>query len=790
MLSRELERYLSEAAEMAKQSNHEFVTCEHILFLFTRSPLIVEILEACGGNVQKMKKALEAELKNAPKISKAQIDAAGGESLWMPEFTLATHRILQRAAMQVQSSGKKEVTEAHVLIALFHENQSPAVHILSQEGIRQFDVIQYFSHGRGASYESKAPQQVPGAGPNGAQGSNGTSTEESAGAKILDECCVNLNEKAKKGKSDPVIGRQEIIERALQVLSRRHKNNPLFVGEPGVGKTAIAEGIAQRIAKGEVPDNLKEAEIFALDMGSLLAGTKFRGDFEAKLKSLLKELEKKTHPILMIDEIHTLVGAGATQGGTMDAANLLKPLLSDGRLSCMGTTTHREYRQHFEKDHALNRRFQRIDVTEPSIADTIEILKGLRSHYENFHKVKYTDDAIEAAAQLSAKYLHNKQLPDKAIDLLDEAGARLQIHPEIAPTRTIDEKVIEKVIASISQIPVGTISLNDLDQLKDLDKRMKAVIFGQDEAIDSLVSCIKLSRSGLARENKPIGSFLFSGPTGVGKTEVCKQLAQLLGITLHRFDMSEYMEKHAISRLVGAPPGYVGFEEGGLLTEAINKSPHAVLLFDEMEKAHPDIWPILLQVMDGGRLTDSHGRTSDMRHVILVMTTNAGAIDVAKGRIGLAQEDRSGISLQAIKNVFSPEFLNRLDSIIAFKDLSIEIILQVVDKFLHELSLLLIPKNISLVVSESAKKWLVKKGYDKAYGARPMGRAIEEHLKKPLVDEILFGQLKQGGEVFVEHAENEPKLNFKISPPKHFPTPLPPPTERPLLSTTSGTESN
>jgi ATP-dependent Clp protease ATP-binding subunit ClpA len=770
MLSRELERYLSEAAETAKQHKHEFVTCEHILYAFTKSPLIVEILEACGANVQRLKKSLDEEIKNTPQINKVQIDASGGEEHWMPEFTLATHRILQRAALQVQSSGKKEVTEAHVLIALFHESNSPTIYLLGKEGVRQFDVIQYISHGRpNLNFESKP---TPSTNPQG-------QTEDQT--KILEDCCINLNDKVKKGKSDPVIGRSDVIERALQVLSRRQKNNPLFVGEPGVGKTAIAEGIAQKIVEGLVPDTLKEAEIFALDMGSLLAGTKFRGDFEAKLKALLKELNKKTHPVLMIDEIHTLVGAGATQGGTLDAANLLKPMLSDGRLSCIGTTTHKEYRQHFEKDHALNRRFQRIDVSEPSIADTIEILKGLKPNYESFHNVKYTDDAIEAAAKLSAKYIHGKQLPDKAIDLIDEAGARLQLHPDLAENRTINEQIIEKVISSISQIPTGTISLNDLDQLKDLDKQMKSVIFGQDEAINSLVNAIKLSRSGLARDNKPIGCFLFSGPTGVGKTEVCKQLANLMGITLHRFDMSEYMEKHAVSRLVGAPPGYVGFEEGGLLTEAINKAPHAVLLFDEIEKAHSDIWPILLQVMDGGRLTDSHGRTSDMRHIILIMTTNVGATEVARGKIGFGQDDRSGISLSEVKKVFSPEFLNRLDSIIAFKELPTEVILQVVDKFLHELSLLLIPKNISLIVSFEAKNWLLSKGYDKTYGARPMGRAIEEHVKKPLVDEVLFGQLKLGGEVYVNLNEKSSGLSFKFSGPKNTSNTLPPPKERPLL---------
>jgi len=752
MLSRELERLLSEAAELAKIQRHEFITSEHILLTLTRSPLIVEIIEACGGNVQKLKRLLEADIqKNSPVVTKEQMELAGGESLWMPEFTLAAHRLLQRAAMQVQNSGKKEVNTAHVLIALYYESNSPAVYFLVQEGIRQFDIIQFISHGRTPTPQEPTLQQEE-------EGANG------AKQNLLDSVCVNLNEKVRQGKVDPLIGRDDVIDRAVQVLCRRTKNNPLFIGEPGVGKTALAEGIAQRIEQKKVPDALSNAVIYAMDMGSLMAGTKFRGDFETKIKNILKELAALPKAILMIDEIHTLVGAGATNGGSLDAANLLKPMLADGRLSCIGTTTHQEYRQHFEKDRALNRRFQRIDVNEPSLDESFSILKGLQSRYEEFHKTQYTDTALRAAVELSSKYLHGRFLPDKAIDVIDEAGSRVRLHPELAPQGIIDEKVIEKVIATITQIPVGTITLNDVQQLKDLDKKLKAYIFGQDEAITNLVSAIKLSRSGLSRENKPIGAFLFSGPTGVGKTEVCKQLAQLMGLPLVRFDMSEYMEKHSVSRLVGAPPGYVGFEQGGLLTEAVNKSPYCVLLMDEIEKAHPDIWPILLQVMDAGRLTDSNGRTADMRHVILIMTTNAGAADVAKGRIGIGDEDRQGVSMSAIKNVFTPEFLNRLDAIVAFKDLSEAIILQVVDKFIHELSLQLLPKKITLEVTQSARRFLLKKGYDRAYGARPMARAIDEWLKKPLVDEILFGPMAQGGEVHADYQAGTEKLIITTRP--------------------------
>ncbi len=747
MLSRELERLLSEAAELAKIQRHEFITSEHILLTLTRSPYIVEILEACGANVQKLKKLLENDIqKNSPILTKEQIEQAGGEGLWMPEFTLASHRLLQRAAMQVQNSGKKEVTVAHILIALYYESNSPAVYFLTQEGVRQFDIIQYVSHGR-----APTPTETP---------SHAEDDSQNGNQSLLDSVCVNLNEKVRQGKSDPLIGRDEIIERAIQVLCRRTKNNPLFIGEPGVGKTALAEGIAQRIEQKQVPETLSKAVIYALDMGSLMAGTKFRGDFETKIKNILKELAALPKAILMIDEIHTLVGAGATSGGSLDAANLLKPMLADGRLSCIGTTTHQEFRQHFEKDRALNRRFQRIDVNEPSQEETYSILKGLQSRYEEFHKVRYTDSALKSAAELSTKYLHSRFLPDKAIDVIDEAGSRVRLHPDLAPQGIIDDKVIEKVIASMTQIPVGTITLSDVQQLKDLDKKLKAHIFGQDEAIATLVNAIKLSRSGLSRENKPIGAFLFSGPTGVGKTEVCRQLAQLMGLPLTRFDMSEYMEKHSVSRLVGAPPGYVGFEQGGLLTEAVNKSPYCVLLMDEIEKAHPDIWPILLQVMDAGRLTDSNGRTADMRHVILIMTTNAGATDVAKGRIGIGSEDRQGVSLSAIKNVFTPEFLNRLDAIVAFKDLSEEIILQVVDKFLHELSMQLLPKKITLEVTSEARQFLLRKGYDKAYGARPMSRAIDEWIKKPLVDELLFGPLSLGGEVHIDHTKGSEKLTI------------------------------
>lgn len=756
MLSRELERRLAEAAEYAKSNRHEFVTLEHVLLALTRSAYAVQLLEGCGANVQNLKTQLKDYIaKNSPQVSESTIQSVGGEQAWLPEFTMGVHRSLQRAAYQVQSAGKNEVNEGNLLIAFFHEKNSNAVYLLTQAGVTQFDLIQAVSHG---SAKPQADAATPGASTD-IDGLEKDASKKSA----LEEFCVNLNQKAINGQSDPLIGRDDVIERTIQVLCRRTKNNPLLIGEPGVGKTAIAEGVAQKIVQGKVPEHLAKSVVWSLDIGSLLAGTKFRGDFESRLKAIMKELKNTKGAVLFIDEIHTIVGAGATGGGSLDASNLLKPALSDGTLSCIGSTTHTEYRQHFEKDRALNRRFQRIDVSEPSIPDSISILQGLKSRYEEHHKVQFTDEAIKAAVELSSKYLTGRFLPDKAIDVIDEAGARTKLHKGLAPNGVIDEKAIEKVIALMANVPIGTISVNDLQQLKGLDKKLKAHIFGQDESIEKLVAAIKFSKSGLGRDTKPIGSFLFSGPTGVGKTEVTKQLANLMGIPLIRFDMSEYMEKHAVSRLIGAPPGYVGYEEGGLLVESVNKNPQCVLLLDEIEKAHPDLMSILLQVMDAGRMTDTHGRTADLRNVILVMTTNAGAVDVAKGTIGIGTSDRQGVSLDAIKKTFAPEFINRLDAIINFRDLDEDIILQVVDKFLHELSVQLMQKNIALDVSEKVRKFIVTKGYDKAYGARPMARTIDDLIKKPLVDEILFGQLsKNGGQVYADLKDG--KIEFSVKP--------------------------
>jgi ATP-dependent Clp protease ATP-binding subunit ClpA len=755
MLSRELERCLAEAAEGAKSARHEYVTLEHILLSMTRSAYAVEILEGCGANVPNLIKKLRGYVeKNSPIVSEDQMSSTGGDQGWMPEFTMACHRVLQRAAFQVQSAGKREVNEANVLVALFHEKNSQAIYLLNQEGVTQFEIIQFISHGSTLSKDKTIPAR--------AHSDSSEQSERDDRKSALEEFCISLNEKVMKGKSDPLIGRDDVVERTIQVLSRRTKNNPLLIGEPGVGKTAIAEGVAQKIVAGQVPEHLKKSIVYSLDLGLLISGTKFRGDFEGRLKNIMKELKERVGSILFIDEIHTIVGAGSTSGGSMDASNLLKPALADGSISCMGSTTYAEFRQHFEKDRALNRRFQRIDVKEPSISDCKEILKGLKANYEKFFQITYTDRALEAAVELSAKFINGKHLPDKAIDVIDEAGAMVKINPQLTTNNVIDELIIEKVVAKIAQVPVGAVTVNDLQQLKNLDKKLRAVIFGQDEAIDKLVSMIKLSRTGLNRENKPIGSFLFSGPTGVGKTEVTKQLALLLGVPFVRFDMSEYMEKHTLSRLVGAPPGYVGFEEGGLLTEAINKNPHCVLLLDEIEKAHGDLMSVLLQVMDAGRLTDSNGRLADFKNVIVIMTTNAGAQEVAKGSIGIGPSDRSGISMEAIKRTFSPEFLNRLDAIVSFKDLDDSVIIQVVDKFLHELSVQLMEKKISLEVNDEARKWLVKRGYDKAYGARPMGRAIDEHIKKPLVDEILFGKLVHGGQISVSLKDN--RLSFSLTP--------------------------
>jgi ATP-dependent Clp protease ATP-binding subunit ClpA len=763
MMTKDLERRLAEAVELAKTNRYEFVTLEHVLLSLTDSPNAVEVLTGAGCNIQKLKKDLRDNIsKHSQPISNEQLLVYGGFESWQPEFTLACHRLFQRAAVQVQSAGRNKISEGHLLVSLFFEPESFAVYCLASQGITQFDIVNYVSHG--VEKEGHGPGSLPSAADNRQNSSertdiDGMPQDESKNSP-LESFCVNLNERAKEGRIDPLVGREDVLARTMQVLCRRSKNNPLLIGEPGVGKTAIAEGLAAKIVKGDVPDLLKDKVIFSLDMGSLLAGTKFRGDFEGRLKGVLKEVKKRKNAILFIDEIHTIVGAGATSGGSMDASNLLKPALANGEISCIGSTTFQEFRQQFEKDRALNRRFQRIDVKEPSVAETIEILKGLRKSFEDHHKVTFNDEALKAAAELSAKYIHSKLLPDKAIDVVDEAGAlaRLKGHTNAL----ITEKQIEEIIAQMAQIPAASVSVNDRAQLKDMDRKIKASVYGQDEAIDQVVLAIKMSRTGLSRETKPIGSYLFTGPTGVGKTEVCKRLADVLGVPLLRFDMSEYMEKHTVARLVGSPPGYVGHEEGGQLTEAVNKSPYAVLLLDEIEKAHHDVYNILLQVMDAGRLTDATGRTTDFRNVILILTSNAGAAEVAKGSIGLVLQPSRHQSMDAIKKVFAPEFINRLDSIIHFKDLDEDVVIKVVEKFIEELQLQLQKKSVELTASKEAILWLKNKGYDRVYGARPLARTIDEHIKKPLVDELLFGKLSQGGKVKVS-VDKKNDLSFDFS---------------------------
>ncbi|XGC81856.1 ATP-dependent Clp protease ATP-binding subunit ClpA [Bdellovibrio bacteriovorus] len=764
MMSRELERKLAEATELAKRHHHEFVTLEHILLVLTESPVMVEILEACAVNVQKLRQDLRDHLKvGIPMITDDQLSSYGGFESWTPEFTLACHRLIQRAAIQMKSAGRNQISEGSLLVSLFYEQDSHATFALARQGLTQFDIINYISHG--ITKDGKE-HDIPPASSSSSQAPRneyqGEAYEEGRGSP-LESFCVNLNDRARQGKLDPLIGREDVIERTIQVLCRRTKNNPLLIGEPGVGKTAIAEGLAQKIVKAEVPEKLKNAVIYSLDLGGLLAGTKFRGDFEGRLKAVVKEIGKRPGSILFIDEIHTIVGAGATSGGSMDASNLLKPALASGDISCIGSTTHTEYRQYFEKDRALNRRFQKIDVNEPSKEDCIKILNGLRKSYEEFHSVTFTEDALKSAVELSQKHIHGKLLPDKAIDVLDEAGAHFRLKHQGEDTVQIDSAEIEETIAKMTGLPIATISSSEKTQLKDLDKKLKAHIFGQDEAIDRLVNSIKFARSGLGRPNKPIGSFLFTGPTGVGKTEVCKQLAQIMGVHFERFDMSEYMEKHAVARLVGAPPGYVGYEEGGLLTEAVNKHPYGVMLLDEIEKAHVDVTNVLLQVMDAGRLTDSNGRVADFKNVILVMTSNAGALETSKGTIGMVDESRSSLSMDAIKKAFSPEFINRLDAVVSFRDLSEEMVLKITQKFVDELKMTLLEKHVELNVSQDAIKWLMKKGYDKVYGARPLARCVDEHLKKALVDELLFGRLVDGGRVSVELEKETLKFHFSTT---------------------------
>lgn len=766
MMTKVLEQKIGEAAEEAKNMRHEFVTLEHILYAVGSIPSVVEILEACGGSVQKLRSDLRTMMaKNIPQISQELLSSYGGFPTWQPEFSLACHRLFQRAALQVRNSGKTKINEGQLLVALFYEQESFAVYALTSQGITQFDVINYVSHGIEKDVDEIKAQGLPA--PEDLEEKESTAAdglgedEEEKKKSPLESFCTNLNLKAERGEVDPVIGREPTLTRLEQILLRRTKNNPLLIGEPGVGKTAVIEGLAQRIVNKEATPALLGKIIYSLDIGTLLAGTKYRGDFEGRLKAIVKEVKKRKNIILFIDEIHTLVGAGATSGGSMDASNLLKPALASGELSCIGSTTHTEYRQHFEKDRALNRRFQKIDLKEPSRDEAILILKGLKKKFEDFHEVQISDAAIEASVDLSIKYLQGKLLPDKAIDVMDEASARLRMDASLGP-KTVEPSLIETVISQMAQVPQVSISTNDRAQLKDLDRKLKALIYGQNDAIDQLVNAIKLNRTGLRAHEKPIGSFLFAGPTGVGKTEVCKQLALVMGIPFVRFDMSEYMEKHTVARLVGAPPGYVGYEEGGLLTEAVNKSPYCVLLLDELEKAHTDIFNVLLQVMDAGRLTDANGRLADFKNVILVMTSNAGAFELAKGSIGISSAQSINLNaMEALKKVFSPEFLNRIDAVVNFSHLDSAVIEQIAQKFVDELSMQLQRQNVSLTMTPEALKFLANKGYDRAFGARPMGRTIDQLVKRAIVDDLLFGKLVGGGQIHVSLKNNA--LDFKIN---------------------------
>jgi len=747
MIAQELEVSLHMAFVEARQQRHEFITVEHLLLALLDNPSAAEVLRACAANIDDLRKSLSAFIKeNTPVVpGTEEIDT---------QPTLGFQRVIQRAIMHVQSTsnGKKEVTGANVLVAIFGEKDSHAVYYLHQQGITRLDVVNYISHG---ITKNPQPKEQP---KEEAQEAEQEGTGGQQGA--LEQYTQNLNAAAREGRIDPLIGREAEVERVIQVLCRRRKNNPLLVGEAGVGKTAIAEGLAWRITQGEVPEVLSDAIVYSLDMGALLAGTKYRGDFEQRLKTVLKQLKAAEHAVLFIDEIHTLIGAGSASGGTLDASNLLKPALSSGALKCIGATTYNEYRGIFEKDHALSRRFQKIDVNEPSVEQTVQILRGLKSRFEEHHGVKYSSSALSAAAELSAKFINDRHLPDKAIDVIDEAGAAQRILPKSRQKKVIGKGEIEDIVSKIARIPPASVSSDDRSKLQTLDRDLKATVFGQDPAIEALAAAIKMSRSGLGRPDKPIGSFLFSGPTGVGKTEVAKQLAFIMGIELIRFDMSEYMERHAVSRLIGAPPGYVGFDQGGLLTEAISKKPHAVLLLDEIEKAHPDIFNILLQVMDHGTLTDNNGRKADFRNVIIIMTTNAGAADLQRRSIGFSDSRQAGDEMVEIKRMFTPEFRNRLDSIISFRALDEDIILRVVDKFLIQLEEQLHEKKVEAIFTDALRKMLASKGFDPLMGARPMQRLIQDTIRKALADELLFGRLIGGGRVTVDLDDGEVVLAF------------------------------
>ncbi|MFN3958694.1 MAG: ATP-dependent Clp protease ATP-binding subunit ClpA [Parvularculaceae bacterium] len=755
--SRNLDESLHRAIAIASERDHELVTLEHLLLALTTDQDAAAVMRACNVDLEELRRNLFEFIENDLANLKSDIHEQA-------KPTASFQRVIQRAVIHVQSSGREEVTGANVLVALFAERESHAAHFLQQQDMTRFDAVNYISHGL-----AKRPGENQPKTPRGAQeeSEGGSKQNESA----LAAYCVDLNEKARKGKIDPLIGRGPEIERSIQVLCRRRKNNPLLVGDPGVGKTAIAEGLARLIVDEDVPEVLANATIYALDMGALLAGTRYRGDFEERIKSVLKELEAHEDAILFIDEIHTVIGAGATSGGAMDASNLLKPALQSGTLRCMGSTTYKEYRQHFEKDRALARRFQKIDVTEPTVEDTVKILTGLKPYFEEHHRVTYTPEAVKAAADLSAKYMTDRKLPDKAIDVIDEAGARQMLFPAEKRKKVIDVEDVEEIVAKMARIPPKSVSKSDTERLKNLAADLKRVVFGQDDAIDQLAAAIKLSRAGLREPMKPIGSYLFSGPTGVGKTEVAKQLAATLGVELIRFDMSEYMERHTVSRLIGAPPGYVGFDQGGLLTDAIDQHPHAVLLLDEIEKAHPEIFNILLQVMDNGQLTDTNGKKIDFRNVIMIMTTNAGAADAARFQIGFAGGKKTDETDQAIKRMFSPEFRNRLDAVVAFGGLTPEIIDRVVEKFILQLEAQLADRGVTFDVDADATRWLARRGFDEEMGARPLARVIQEHVKKPIADEILFGALKGGGVVKVRlDPADETKLAFEFVPDARQPT--------------------
>jgi len=754
MIAQELEVSLHMAFVEARQQRHEFITVEHLLMALLDNPSAAEVLRACSANIDELRKSLAQFIKeNTPTV--------GGADEVDTQPTLGFQRVIQRAIMHVQStgSGKKEVTGANVLVAIFGEKDSHAVYYLHQQGVTRLDVVNFIAHGIKKTDPPEQPKSNEGS------GNEGEKEEGESKGSPLDQFTQNLNQLAREGKIDPLIGRELEVERVIQILCRRRKNNPLLVGEAGVGKTAIAEGLAWRITQNEVPEILADAQVYSLDMGALLAGTKYRGDFEQRLKSVLKHLKDQPNAVLFIDEIHTLIGAGAASGGTLDASNLLKPALSSGAMKCIGATTFTEYRGIFEKDAALSRRFQKVDVVEPSVEQTIEILKGLKSRFEEHHSVKYALGALQAAAELSAKFINDRHLPDKAIDVIDEAGAAQRILPKNKQKKTITRNEVEEIVAKIARIPPTSVSSDDRSKLRTLERDLNSVVFGQEPAIEALAAAIKMARSGLGKPDKPIGSFLFSGPTGVGKTEVAKQLAFILGIELIRFDMSEYMERHAVSRLIGAPPGYVGFDQGGLLTEAITKKPHAVLLLDEIEKAHPDVFNVLLQVMDHGALTDNNGRKADFRNVILIMTTNAGAETMNKATIGFTNSREQGDEMADIKRLFTPEFRNRLDATVSFRSLDEEIIMRVVDKFLLQLEGQLAEKKVEVTFSDALRKHLSKKGFDPLMGARPMQRLIQDTIRRALADELLFGRLVDGGRLSVD-IDADGKTVLDIQPPK------------------------